>query len=157
MCIRDSNKTWVYDYYTSTDGTTTIKVTDVAGNTTTRTHKIKFLYTQNNMREENTGGWNQNYYASQYGTIDNINYSSSGGLFIGAIPTSSGQGRLGSWYTAKSIDLSGYDMLRSVSWLNKDTSYRKRFKWTRYYRSYKTRIIRRCKSYCKFSRCKKAK
>lgn len=152
-----SNKTWVYDYYTSTDGTTTITVTDVAGNTTTRTHKIKFLYTKDNLRTENTGGWNQNYYASQYGAIDNINYNSSGGLFIAAIPTSSGNGRLGTWYTAKPIDLSGYDMLRSVSWLNKDTSYRKRFKWTRYYRSYKTRIIRRCKSCCKFSRCKKAK
>lgn len=152
-----SNKNWVYDYYTSTDGTTTITVTDVAGNTTTRTHKIKFLYTKDNLRTENTGGWNQNYYASQYGAIDNINYNSSGGLFIAAIPTSSGNGRLGTWYTAKPIDLSGYDMLRSVSWLNKDTSYRKRFKWTRYYRSYKTRIIRRCKSCCKFSRCKKAK
>lgn len=152
-----SNKTWVYDYYTSTDGTTTITVTDVAGNTTTRTHKIKFLYTKDNLRTENTGGWNQNYYASQYGAIDNINYNSSGGLFIAAIPTSSGNGRLGTWYTAKPIDLSGYDMLRSVSWLNKDTSYRKRFKWTRYYRSYKTRIIRRCKSCCKFSRCKKSK
>lgn len=152
-----SNKNWIYDHYTSTDGTTTITVTDVAGNTTTRTHKIKFLYTKDNLRTENTGGWNQNYYASQYGAIDNINYNSSGGLFIAAIPTSSGNGRLGTWYTAKPIDLSGYDMLRSVSWLNKDTSYRKRFKWTRYYRSYKTRIIRRCKSCCKFSRCKKAK
>ena len=152
-----SNKNWIYDHYTSTDGTTTIKVTDVAGNTTTRTHKIKFLYTKDNLRTENTGGWNQNYYASQYGAIDNINYNSSGGLFIAAIPTSSGNGRLGTWYTAKSIDLRGYDMLRSVSWLNKDTSYRNKFKWTRYYRSYKTRIIRRCKSCCKFSRCKKAK
>lgn len=152
-----SNKNWIYDHYTSTDGTTTITVTDVAGNTTTRTHKIKFLYTKDNLRTENTGGWNQNYYASQYGAIDNINYNSSGGLFIAAIPTSSGNGRLGTWYTAKPIDLSGYDMLRSVSWLNKDTSYRKRFKWTRYYRSYKTRIIRRCKSCCKFSRCKKSK
>lgn len=148
-----SNKNWVYDYYTSTDGTTTITVTDVAGNTTTKTHNIKFLYTKGNMRV----GWSQNYYASTYPGIDNIIYNSSGGLFIEAKPTTSGWGRLGTWYTTNSINLSGYDMLRSVSWLGENTTYRKKFKWRRYYRLYKTRTSRKCKSNCKFSRCKKTK
>ena len=117
-----NNKNWIYDMYTSTDGSTKITVTDVAGNTTTRTHNIKFLYTQNNLRTENTGGWNENYYINKYGYINDVTYSSNGGLFILANPTKFDQGRLGTWYTANKINFSGYDTIRSVSWLNKDTT-----------------------------------
>ena len=115
-----NQKNWIYDMYTSTDGSTKITVTDVAGNTTTKTYKIKFLYTQNNLRTENTGGWNQNYYKEW--SPDNITYSSDGGLFVLANPTSSGWGRVGTWYTSNSINLSEYDTIRSVSWMNKNTT-----------------------------------
>jgi len=125
----DSNTTTVnngaiqYHMYVSTDGTTTVTAKDRAGNTTTKTHKIKFLFTYNDQKTATTGGWISNYHKDQFGDIVDVTYySEKGGLVIDAKPTTLDVGRLGSWYTRKAIDLSGYDKLRCDAWFDKNST-----------------------------------
>ncbi len=112
-----------YTMKVSNDGTTTIKAVDLAGNTTTKTHNIKFLFKQNDQRTGVTGGWSQNYFRGLYGDIQNLTYWIRNGLLgITATSASVAQGRLGTWYTNNAINLSGYDTLRSLSWNSTSSS-----------------------------------
>lgn len=105
-----------------TDGETVVIATDLAGNTTTKMHNIKFLYTLENERTENSGGWSTNYYYDMYGNIANISYNTDLGLSITANPTTVQQGRLGTWYTNNLINLSEYDKLRTVGWIDESST-----------------------------------
>ena len=106
--------TYSFTFKNSQNGTYIVKITDVAGNTTTKHMKIKFLFRNNNECTSITGGWNSNYYSYAYGNIPYIYYAKSNGTLVIAADPASGWGRLGTWYTAKEISLSGYDYIRDV-------------------------------------------
>ena len=114
--------TYSFTFKNSQNGTYTVKITDVAGNTTTKHMKIKFLFRNNNECTSITGGWNSNYYSYAYGNIPYIYYTKSNGNLVIAADPASGWGRLGTWYTAKEISLSGYDYIRDVKNDNNSTS-----------------------------------
>ena len=109
-----NSSSYNFTFKNSQNGIYTIKITDVAGNTTTKHMKIKFLFRNNDECTSTTGGWKSNYYNYAYGNIPYIYYAKSNGSLIIAADPASGWGRLGTWYTANTVSLSGYDYIRDV-------------------------------------------
>lgn len=98
-----------------------ITATDSAGNSTIKTVNLKFLFSDaNNHRTANTGGWSTNYFYSLYGNVSDIYYDTTNNrMIVSGSPTTTGQGRLGTYYTNNKISLSLYDRLMTIFWVNK--------------------------------------
>ena len=107
-----------YSLKIGTNGTSTITIYDKARNSVSFKYTIQFFAKTNDQCTAFTGGWSQNYFKNAYGNIPGINYKYENGVFaIYALPQS-GYGRLGTWYTNNSIDLSNWQYIHTVSSLD---------------------------------------
>ena len=107
-----------YSLKISSNGTSTITIYDKAGNSVSFKYTIQFFAKTNDQCTAFTGGWGQNYFKNAYGNIPGITYKYENGVFaIYALPQS-GYGRLGTWYTNNSIDLSNWQYIHTVSSLD---------------------------------------
>ena len=107
-----------YSLKISSNGTSTITIYDKAGNSVSFKYTIQFFAKTNDQCTAFTGGWSQNYFKNAYGNIPGIQYKYENGVFSIYASPYSGYGRVGTWYTNNSIDLSNWQYIHTVSSLD---------------------------------------